>query len=138
MISEFSSNYYLPEINSSTSGKEITKIIQSVFENDKLFRDVNNTLSTLFQRQDKMEGKQINFLLQILTIYTVISGIYGMNLVIEDLGGNIDWSKFLSFSFFEWLVVFVTATGIILSFVMGFFFVKRWLSEKQSKKRKMF
>lgn len=137
LISEFSSKYYLPELSSNTSGKEISKLIQSVFEIDKLFRDVENTLSNLFQRQDKLEGKQINFLLQILTIYTVISGIYGMNLVIDDLEGNIDWSKFISFSFFEWLVVFVTLTGIVLSFIMGFFFLKRWLDEKKNKKRKM-
>lgn len=138
MISEFSSKYYLPELSSNSSGKEISEKMKSVFETEKLFHDVEKTLSNLFQRQEQLEGKKINFLLQILTIYTVISGIYGMNLVIDDLEGNIDWSKFIGFSFFEWLVVFVTATGIILSLVMGFFFAKRWLDEKKSKKRKMF
>lgn len=138
MISEFSSKYFLPEVSSNSSGKEISEKIKVVFEIDKFFHDVENTLSNLFQKQDQLEGKQINFLLQILTIYTVISGIYGMNLVIDDLKGNIEWSKFMSFSAFEWLVVFVTATGIILSFIMGFFFIKRWLEEKKSKKRKSF
>ncbi|WP_405103653.1 hypothetical protein [Oceanobacillus sp. FSL H7-0719] len=138
MISEFSSKYYLPELSSNSSGKEILEIMKSVFEIDKLFHDVENTLSSLFQRQEQLEGKQLNSLLQILTIYTVISGIYGMNLMIDDLKGNIDWSKFISFSLFEWLAVFVTATGILLSLAMGFFFAKRWLQDKKNKKRKMF
>ena len=138
MISDFSAKYYLPEINSNTSGREMSELIREAFDIDKLYDDVSYTLSRLFQRQEKLEGKQINALLQILTIYTVISGIYGMNLVIDDLSGNINWSQFMEFSFFEWIVVFVTATGIVLSFIMGYYFLKRWIHEKRSKKRKLF
>lgn len=138
MISDFSAKYYLPELSSNTSGREIASIIRKVFSIEKLYEDVNSTLSRLFQKQEKLEGKQINALLQILTIYTVISGIYGMNLVIDKLSGNIDWSSFMDFSVFEWLVVFVTLTGIVLSFIMGYYFLKRWIQERRSKKRKMF
>lgn len=138
MINEFSSRYFLPELNSKQTGKEMAGLMQSIFEIEKLHDKVTQTLTTLFQDQEKIESKKFSSLLQILTIYTVISGIYGMNLVIEDLGGNIDWSKFASFSVFEWLTVFVTATGIILSAVMCFFFIKRWFDERKDKSRKLY
>lgn len=138
MINEFSSKYYLPELNSRQTGKEMAALMQSIFGIENLHDKVTQTLTTLFQDQEKLEGKKLNSLLQILTIYTVISGIYGMNLVIEDLGGNIDWSKFGGFSFFDWLAVFVTGTGIILSAVMCFFFFKRWLGDRKDKSSKLY
>lgn len=138
MISDFSAKYYFPELSSNISGREIANLIRNAFNIERLYSEVDATLSRLFKKQEKLEGNQINALLQILTIYTVISGIYGMNLVIDDLSGNINWSKFMEFSFFEWIVVFVTITGIVLSFIMGYYFLKRWMIERRSKKRKMY
>jgi hypothetical protein len=45
----------------------------------------------------------------------VISGIFGMNQVIENLKGPIDWSKMRQYSPFEYLALVVTISGIIVS-----------------------
>ena len=99
---------------------------------------MKSTLTTLFQDEEKIKSKKFNSLLQILTFYTIISGIYGMNLVIEDLGGNIDWSKFAGFSLFEWIAVLVTGTGIVLSVFMVYFFIKRWIDENKDHSDKLY
>jgi Mg2+ and Co2+ transporter CorA len=54
----------------------------------------------------------------ILTVFTVVSGIYGMNQVIEDLKAPIDWSKMTEYSPFEYLALFLTFTGIAVSIFM--------------------
>jgi hypothetical protein len=86
-----------------------------VYGNDALFDEVKMTLNDLFQYQDKFQAKRRDTLLMVLTVFTVISGIYGMNQVIEDLKGQIDWSKMLEYSAFEYLALFLTFSGITVS-----------------------
>ncbi|MHA6252435.1 hypothetical protein ACXYMZ_10835 [Oceanobacillus sp. CAU 1775] len=131
MINEFSSKIYLPEFTSKQTGTEMASLIISIFEVEKLHDKVTQTLSTLFQDEEKLKDKRLNFLLQVITFYTVISGIYGMNLVIENLSGDIKWSEFANLSIFEWTAVFITVTGIILSAVMSYYFIRRWLIERK-------
>lgn len=57
-------------------------------------------------------------LLFMLTVYTTISGIYGMNLVIEDWKGFADWSKVPGYSFFEWISLITALSGIGLSLAL--------------------
>ena len=57
----------------------------------------------------------MNMLLFILTIFTVISGIYGMNLVIEDWKSPSGWRRFSSYTFFEWISLVTALSGIGLS-----------------------
>ncbi|RDW15599.1 hypothetical protein [Oceanobacillus chungangensis] len=137
MITTFTSKYYLPEINSTSAGKEIFRDVKRVFRIEKLYEDVKHSIAILDKNQDNWDGKRLNYLIQILTIYTVISGIFGMNLVIEELG-TLTFSRLKSYSIYEWLVLFVIFSGIFISFAMGFFFIKRWLNEKRSRKRKLF
>ncbi|RFU66811.1 hypothetical protein [Bacillus sp. V59.32b] len=138
MITEFSAKYLFPEVNSTTSGKEITHILKEVFEIDRLYEDVVKTLSGLYQNQDKLTTNRNNYLLQILTIYTVVSGIYGMNLVIEDWKGKIRWSKIPDYSFFEYISLFVALSGIVISAILGVVALEKWIKEQRSKKNKIF
>lgn len=137
-ITDFSSRYYFPEVNSSTVGKEIFTIVKDVFQIDYLYSYVKTTLETLYQNHEKLTSKRHNYLLQILTIYTVISGIYGMNLVIQDWEGEIKWSKIPGYSFFEWISLIVAISGITVGTILGFFALKNWMKEnlKKHKKRK--
>ncbi|MDQ0218460.1 hypothetical protein ELQ35_03680 [Peribacillus cavernae] len=137
MITVFSSKYLFPEVNSSTSGKEIFKIIKEVFEIDRLYEDVKKTLSSLYQNQDNMSANRNNYLLQILTIYTVVSGIYGMNLVIEDWKGKTRWSKIPDYSFFEYISLFVALSGILISSILGFVALRNWIKEHRNQKKKI-
>lgn len=93
------------------------------------------TLDDLFQYQDKFQAKRRDTLLMILTIFTVVSGIYGMNQVIEDLKAPIDWSKLLEYSPFEYLALFVTFTGISVSIFMT---LKELRTSIRSRRRKRY
>ncbi|WP_050616548.1 magnesium transporter CorA family protein [Bacillus testis] len=126
-ITEFSAKYYFPEVNSSTTGKEIFQIVKNVYQIDYLYNHLNNTLETLYQNHERLVSTRHNYLLQILTVYTVISGIYGMNLVIEDWKGSVKWYKVADYSFFEWVNLVVALSGITISSVLGIYFLFNWI-----------
>ncbi|WCK53697.1 hypothetical protein PP175_20555 [Aneurinibacillus sp. Ricciae_BoGa-3] len=131
-ITDFSTRYYFIEVISQSQGKDIFLQLRNQFGNDRLFEDVEQTLSSLYQYQEKFSDKRHNHLLMILTIYTVISGIFGMNLVIDDLKGGIQWKKFLSYGFFDYIALFVTFTGIIVAFTLGVTALVKWISDKRN------
>ena len=134
-ITEFSSGYYFPEVNSSTIGKEIFRMVKDVYHIDYLLDHVKTTLETLYQNHEKIVSKRDNYLLQILTIYTVISGIYGMNQVIQDWDKALKWDQILSYSFFEWIALIIGISGITIGTLLGFFALKNWLKEMMKKRR---
>ncbi|KWW20880.1 MULTISPECIES: hypothetical protein [Peribacillus] len=137
MITEFTTKYLFTEVNSTASGKELFKITDETFRIAPLYKEVKETLSYLYQNQDKLSGKSSNYLLQILTIYTVVSGIFGMNLYIEDWKKRLPWKAYMDYTLYEWVAVFVTTSGLIISSILGFFFLKKWLHEKKSRKKRM-
>lgn len=138
MITEFSSKYYFPAINSTESGTEISGHLKRVFRLEKIYDDVKDTLKTLYQNQEKLTDKRVNYLLQILTGYMVISGIFGMNLVIEDWKGQIQWSAMADYSIFEWFSFFVIISGIVVTLLLSTFFLKNLLKEYRNRKKKIY
>ncbi|WP_078413093.1 magnesium transporter CorA family protein [Priestia abyssalis] len=138
-ISVFSAKYLFSEISSRTEGQEFSQAFKEVFHINSLYKEVKETLSTLYQNQEKMADKRNNYLLLILTIYTVISGIYGMNLVIEDWKGKIDWAKLANYSLFEYISLVVAVSGIILGIAMAigavFKLVKEFLKKREGEER---
>lgn len=118
MISKFSARYYFGEVAVRTTGKEHAKTFQDVFHLEMTFEEVRDTLNELYKTQENQADKRQNLLLFMLTVYTVVSGIYGMNLVIEDWKGFTDWGKVPGYSFFEWISLIVALTGIGLSFLL--------------------
>ena len=62
-------------------------------------------------------------------MYTVVGGIYGMNQVIEDLKGRIDWSKMLEYSIFEYIALFTTLTGLVVGIGLSFTLVVKWIRD---------
>ncbi|WP_310550546.1 hypothetical protein [Paenibacillus glufosinatiresistens] len=118
-INRFSAKFYFLELISQSQGREIFFQLRKVYGNDQLYDEVKGTLDDLFQYQEKFQGRRRDNLLMILTVFTVISGIYGMNQVIEDLKSPIHWDKMLGYSPFEYLALFVTMTGIAASLVLA-------------------
>lgn len=135
LINKFSAKFYFLELISQSQGREIFFQLRKVYGNDALFEEVKMTLNDLFQYQDKFQAKRRDTLLMILTVFTVVSGIYGMNQVIEDLKGRIDWSKMLGYSPFEYLALFVTFTGIAVSI---FLTLRELWNGFRSRRRKRF
>jgi hypothetical protein len=125
-ITCFSSKYYFVETVSQTQGRELFNRLRLVYGNDELFDDVKQTLNDLHSYQHSRTSKQSSYLLTILTIYTVISGIYGMNQVIDDLEGNFDWSFLSGYSAFQWIAFSVTFTGLAIAFLLVLRVLWRW------------
>ncbi|WP_233566981.1 hypothetical protein [Cohnella endophytica] len=125
-ITCFSAKYYFVEIVAQTQGREIFHQLRNVYGNDKLFEDVKQTLNDLFKYQEKHASKQSGYLLTILTIYTVISGIYGMNQVIDDLEGDYSWSFLNDYSLFQWIAFVVTFTGLTVAFLLVIGVLWKW------------
>ncbi|NBC72373.1 hypothetical protein GT003_25535 [Paenibacillus sacheonensis] len=125
-ITAFSAKYDFLEVVSQSQGREIFIQIRRVYGNDELFQDVKQTLNDLYKYQENSTSKRSSYLLTVLTIYTVISGIYGMNQVIEDLKGPIKWGKMNGYSPFEWLALAVTVTGLIVAFLLSGNVLWKW------------
>ncbi|MEI4770653.1 hypothetical protein WAX74_13540 [Psychrobacillus sp. FJAT-51614] len=117
-ISKFDSRYYFKHVSVRMEGKELTNILKETFSINTLFEEVKNTVDDLNQAQEKQRDKRQNMLLFMLTVFTVISGIYGMNLIIEDWKGKTDWSKVSGYSFFEWISLLTALIGISLSILL--------------------
>ncbi|WP_338782039.1 hypothetical protein [Metabacillus sp. FJAT-52054] len=118
-ITEFSGKYHFKEISSRTEGQELAFLMNNVFHISTLYDEVKKTLDSLFRNQEKISAKRNNYLLFILTTYTVISGIYGMNLVIEDWKGKIDWRLMTQYSVFEYIAFGVAISGILMGIGLG-------------------
>ncbi|TQR16301.1 hypothetical protein [Psychrobacillus soli] len=115
LISKFDSRYYFEEVSVRSEGKEFTNMLREVFYLKPLFGEVKRTVDDLYRAQEKQTGKRHNMLLFILTVYTVVSGIYGMNLVIEDWKEDFNWSNVFNYTFFEWITLVTALSGIALS-----------------------
>ncbi|WP_410513226.1 hypothetical protein PaeBR_01755 [Paenibacillus sp. BR2-3] len=133
-INRFSAKFYFLELISQSQGREIFFQLRKVYGNDALFGEVKMTLDDLFQYQDKFQAKRRDNLLMILTVYTVISGIYGMNQVIEDLKAKIDWKVMLEYSPFQYLALFVTMSGILVSLSLTLRELRRGIRNRRKKR----
>ena len=134
-ITGFSSNYYFPEVNNSTFGKGTFRMVKNVFQIEHLMDHLMTTLETLYQNHERLTSKRSNNLLQVLTIYSVISGIFGMNLVVEDIKDGWKWSEISHFSVFEFFGLFVSITAIVIGTSMGYYFVKQYIHEHRKRKK---
>jgi hypothetical protein len=125
-ITCFSAKYYFVEIVSQTQGREIFHQLRDVYGNDELFDDVKQTLNDLYKYQETRTSKHSSYLLTILTIYSVVSGIYGMNQVIEDLKGDISWSALNGYSAFQWIAFAIAFTGLTVAFLLVIGIIWSW------------
>lgn len=134
-ITLFSSGYYSQEVSTRSEGKELTQMFQQAFNIDGLFKEVNNTLHELYKSQENNASDKMNTLLFILTIFTVISGIYGMNLVIQDWESPSAWREVSTYTFFEWISLITALSGIGLSaYLVATTFGKMLVSKLRRKK----
>lgn len=117
-ITKFSSRYYFDEIIVRSEGQEASQLLRRHFRITEQYKEIKATLEELYRIQEDQEDERQSMFLFILTVYTVVSGIYGMNVVIDDWKGSIDWSKLGGYTFFEWIAWILGITGIALSFTI--------------------
>ncbi|MBB6674352.1 hypothetical protein [Cohnella nanjingensis] len=125
-ITTFSAKYDFLEVVSQSQGREIFVQIRRMYGNDELFDDVKMTLTDLYKYQENATSKRSSYLLTVLTIYTVISGIYGMNQVIDDLEGPIRWGNMNGYSPFQWLALIVIMSGLVVAFLLSANILWKW------------
>ncbi|MGG0655077.1 hypothetical protein [Rummeliibacillus pycnus] len=114
-ITMFSSKFYFQEVSSRSSSRETAKRLRSIFRIDELFGDVAKTLDALYVNQQKTADQRQNQLLFILTMFSVISGIFGMNLVVIEWNDHYDWTKIFGYSIYEWICLITAVAGILMS-----------------------
>ncbi|MER1998970.1 MAG: sugar phosphate isomerase [Lysinibacillus sp.] len=116
-ITLFYSKYYFNHVAIRSSGRDLSRNIRKQMRIDELFVEVKQSVNDLYRVLENENQDRYNQLLFILTVYTVISGIIGMNLVVEDWDQAINWGS-LDFSFFEWVAFITGISGIWLSFAL--------------------
>lgn len=117
-IDQFSASYYFNEISSRSTGIELANHLSRVFKVPEQYEEVKNTLESLYRTQQSASERKQNGLLFMLTIFTVMSGIYGMNLVVEQWGDGYKWSALKSYKLFEWIAYFIAIAGIGMSLIV--------------------
>lgn len=118
-ITLFSSRFYSREMAAESQLRDIFNLLRRMHSNDELLQDVKHTLTALYDYESNSTSKRSDYVLRILTVFTVISGIYGMNQVIDDLKAPVDWHKAIDYSLFEYIALSVTFLGISASIVLA-------------------
>jgi hypothetical protein len=118
VINSFTSNYFFLISPSQTKGKELFNLIRKSCDIDYFYNITKEVLFTLFKYEENTVTKKDSSLLLILTVYTVICGIFSMNLFTHDLVGNIPWSHLNDYNPFETFAVFVVFSGILVAWIL--------------------
>jgi len=114
-IDQFSASYYFQEVSSRSTGIELANKLQEVFKIEQQYTEAKETLESLYRNQESTSTRRQNSLLFMLTIFTVLSGIYGMNLIIDEWKEPYKLSYLKSYTFFEWISFITAIFGIGLS-----------------------
>lgn len=130
LITLFSSWFYFKVVSTRTEGRELSCLFREAFSIDLLYNEVSSTLQELYKSQENSQANRVNTLLFILTIFTVVSGIYGMNLVIADWESPAGWKKFTTYTVFEWISLVTALAGIVLSGYLIFYTFARVIRQK--------
>ena len=134
-ITLFSSWYFFTEVSTRSEGKILSNMFRESFNIDNLFKEVNNTLHELYKSQENDASNRMNKLLFFLTVFTVVSGIYGMNLVIEDWEAPFSLKKFTTYTGLEWVALVTALGGIGLSIYLVITTFGKMLMSKLRKKK---
>ena len=118
-ITLFSSKYFFKQVAVHSSGRAIAKIIRQQLRVDELYEEVKQSVSDLYRVVEDTNNNRYNQLLFVLTVFTVISGIFGMNLVIESWDQPIQFSALKTMSFFEVIAFFTGLIGIWISILLA-------------------
>lgn len=134
-IMNFSSHYYFDGVAVYSEGREISTMLRKQFRIAPQYKEIKETLNELYRIIDDHVSERRNKLLFILTIFTVISGIYGMNLVIKELNRGFTWALIHDYTFFEWIALIVILLGVGLSFyLVGHFAYNGMMLKRKQRK----
>ncbi|MGZ4161109.1 MAG: hypothetical protein ACXVNF_10005 [Neobacillus sp.] len=134
-INSFTSNYLFFIFPAQSQGKDFLNLFRNSFSIDFLYNETKETLFSLFKYEENTVTKRDSFLLLILTMYTVICGIFSMNLFTDDLKGKIKWHHMRAYNPFEYFAVFVAFSGLIVSIILGIQSLIQGVKDRKNKKK---
>ncbi|MFZ7943516.1 hypothetical protein [Neobacillus sp. 19] len=134
-INSFTSNYFFSVIPVLAEEQELFNNIRKSFDIDTLFTNTKDILFSLFKYEENTGKKRDTMLLLVLTLYTVICGIFSMNLFTHDLEGNIHWARLTSYNPFEYFAVFIVFSGIIVVLTLGIQSLFQVIQDRKKRKK---
>lgn len=139
-ITKFSSRYFFVEVSVRTEGKELSKLLLDVLRIEEQYRSIRRTLDELYQVQEDQARDRQSDLLFILTIFSTVSGLFGMNLVIELFQQKFNWISLGSFTLLEWIAFILTIAGVgIATLLVGhklYSFIRQYFDKKTREKKR--
>ncbi|MEH7415256.1 hypothetical protein V7266_08255 [Neobacillus drentensis] len=134
-VNSFMSNYFYTFYPITSEGQEIFQLIRKGFGIEQLYANTKEILFSLVKYEDNNVAKKDSLLLLVLTLYTVICGIFSMNLFTHDLQGNIKWDHFKSYNPFEYFAVFIVFSGMIVVFTLAIQGLTQEINNRKNRKK---
>ncbi|WP_160719095.1 hypothetical protein [Bacillus sp. USDA818B3_A] len=132
-LNTFTSNYFYTVYPLTSEGQDIFTLLKKSLGIDRLYANCQDILFSLVKYEDTNVAKKDSMLLLVLTLYTVICGIFSMNLFTHDLQGNIPWHHFKTYNPFEYFAVFIVFSGMS---VVAFLSIQGFLQSYQNRKNR--
>jgi hypothetical protein len=133
-INSFTANFFSLELVTESRSQEIFFQIRKTFNIELLYKNAKEALYSLFKYQENITAKKNSLLLLVLTLYSVIGQMLGMSIVTGDFAGRIKWGHIINYNIVEIFALFVAASGIIISLVLGFQRFNDWISFRKNRK----
>lgn len=134
-LNSFTSNYFYPVLPANSINKELFELFKKAFSINVLYNDSKEMIFSLFKDEENTVTRKDSFLLLILTMYTVVCGIFSMNLFTDDLKGKIKWHHLFHYNFFEYLAVCIVFSGMIVTMILGIQHFFQSLKVRKEKKK---
>lgn len=118
LINSFTSNYFYLSDFGLTREQKLYDLFRKTFNIDLLYNNTKETLITLVKYDENTVTKKDSIILLILTLYTVVCGIFSMNLFTNDLKGKIHWSHLKDYNPFENFAIFIVFSGLLVATIL--------------------
>lgn len=137
-ISLFDARYNDSEVSTFKEENEITTFLQDALNLDRKYDKTIHSLNQLFTNQEQIADLKQNNLLFFLTMSTVITGVFGMNLIIDQWKKGISINQIEGYTGIENFAFIVTAVSLIAAVVLTVqkfyeIFVDKWRKFQKDK-----
>lgn len=117
-ISLFDARYRYTEISTYKEENELTRFLRRTLEINDKYDETIHSLNQLFTSQEQIADLKQNNLLFFLTMSTVITGVFGMNLVIEYWKNGISLKEIGDYSSMEYFVLIISMVSVGFAIVL--------------------
>lgn len=132
----FEAQYDFRDISALSEEKNVTLLLRQALDLQRIYDEAFHSLQHLYSTQEHLSDIKQNNLLFFLTMSTVISGAFGMNLVIDELKDGVTFSKLASLTFTEVFVLIVTLISVVAAVFFSIYTVSQLMYQTYQKKQR--